>query len=94
MSIAELHVLHKHMREVLAGVQAKREEVSDDSWIRREQEAMLQAVNIERVRRRLSPITMEMLIRREQLAVGHTDYSVKFALYCAELALGLPDRGP
>lgn len=90
--MSELRVLHQHMREVLADVQAKRKEASDSSWILREQEAMLQAVNLERVRRQRAPITMETLIRREQLAVGHTDYSIKFALYCAELVLDLPAR--
>ncbi len=90
--MTELRILHKHMQEVLAGAQAKRKGVSDDSWVHHERAAMLQAVNIERGRRWLLPITMETLVRHEQSAVGHIDYSIKFALYWAELALGVPSR--
>jgi hypothetical protein len=94
MSVGELKVLHQHMRDVLAAEHAKRDSYKDASWILNEQLAMCQAVNLERVRRRMDPITLKELIEREQLAVGHVDYAHKFALYCAELALGLPDRGP
>jgi hypothetical protein len=90
----ELLVLKQKMLKVLVAEQEKRELVSDNSWILRELTAMLNAVNTERVRRRLSVITMEELQRRERLAQGHSDYSQKVALYCAELALGQPDQGP
>ncbi|MEV3999068.1 hypothetical protein AB0K62_25895 [Streptomyces halstedii] len=33
----------------------------------------------------LPPIPLEVVTRVEGLAVGHSDYSWKFAFYCAEL---------
>lgn len=84
--------MKKHMLDTLAAEQEKRND--NPKWLEAEFTLMLNTVNTERVRRRLSPVTREELRRREQLAVGHVDYSSKFALYCAELALGLPDRGP
>lgn len=92
--ISDLRVMHAHMRACLAREHAKRSTYPGVARIEAEQAAMLHAVNLERVRRRLPHVTMAELIRREQLAVGHTDYAIKFALYCAELALGLPNRGP
>lgn len=92
--MSELLVLKAQLLQTLAKAQEKRREVNDDSWIEHEFTTMLNAVNIERVRRRLSPTTRTELQLREQQALGHVDYSSKFALYCAELALGLPNRGP
>lgn len=37
------------------------------------------------------PLTSAQIERVEQWACGHSDYSSKFALYCAELVL---DVGP
>lgn len=92
--MSELLVLRAQLLKTLAAAQERRKEVSDDSWIEHEFSTMLNAVNTERARRRLSPTTRTELKLREQNAIGHVDYSSKFALYCAELALGLPDRGP
>lgn len=92
--MSELLVLRAQLLQTLAKAQEKRKEVNDDSWIEHEFTTMLNAVNTERVRRRLSPTTRTELKLREQQALGHVDYSSKFALYCAELALGLPNRGP
>mgnify|MGYP000665061324 CR=1 FL=1 len=91
---SDLRTMHAHMRACLAREHAKREAYPGLAWIDAEQAAMLHAVNLERARRRLPHATLAELQRREQLAVGHVDYATKFALYCAELALGLPDRGP
>lgn len=66
----------------------------DLSWIEREEQFMFDLVNDERTRRGLSPIALEHVLMRARWATGHVDYSSKFALYCAELALGLTDRGP
>jgi len=57
-------------------------------WVFFERGVMLAAVNEERTRSNLPPCCVEMIEKVERLAVGHSDYSSKFALYCAELALG------
>ena len=48
----------------------------EPEWIVREREFMHQQVNIERV---------------ESMACGHSDYTRKFAIYCAELVLLVDD---
>lgn len=57
-------------------------------WVVFERERMLAAVNKERGRRGLPRLAVGDVERVERLAVGHSDYVSKFALYCAELALG------
>jgi hypothetical protein len=52
-----------------------------------EQGAMLDAVNAELRSRRKSLTTLNDIIKIEQTALGHVDYSNKFALHCAELVL-------
>jgi len=55
---------------------------------------MRDAVNKERLDQGLALVTIESVERVETMAEGHSDYSSKFALYCAELALGLRDIKP
>lgn len=55
-----------------------------------EHEAMWRAVNDERARLGRVPVAIADVVRVERLALGHSDYSHKFALYGAELAWGLP----
>ncbi|MGA4875798.1 hypothetical protein [Streptomyces lydicamycinicus] len=55
-------------------------------WAAYERARMHEAVNAIRAERDLPAIPVEDFIRVEQLAVGHSDYSRKFAFYCAELA--------
>lgn len=76
------------MKAALAAAQAKRDQSAD--WIRFEQRSMLDAVNLERGARALPPIDLATLERAEAMAVGHTDYSDKFALYCTELVWKVP----
>lgn len=58
-------------------------------WVVFERKTMLDAVNVERAIRGLSPIDVETLYHKaERRAEGHSDYSRKFALYCAWLAEG------
>lgn len=57
-------------------------------WILYERETMLDGVNEERIKRGRTPIIMNDIIRAEKQAIGHSDYSSKFALYCAELVYG------
>jgi len=68
----------------------KSKRVGDElEWVIYEREVMLQAINAVRLQRKRPRITVEELHRVEETAVGHTDYSQKFALYCAQLALRL-----
>lgn len=54
-------------------------------WVIDERKTMLDAVNAERFRRGLLPVTN--VDKAERCAMGHVDYTQKFALYCAELAV-------
>lgn len=54
-----------------------------------ERHQMFNAVLKERQKLGLSPIKLSEIKRVETMACGHIDYSSKFALYCAELVLGL-----
>lgn len=55
-------------------------------WAAYERTRMHDTVNAIRSERGLSPVPVEDIVRVERLAVGHSDYSMKFAFYCAELA--------
>jgi len=57
-------------------------------WQLFERETMLAEVNKWRAERGFDPVDARRLVRVEQLAVGHVDYSNKFALYCGELGCG------
>lgn len=59
-------------------------------WAAFEREAMHQEVNRLRQEQKLPQVAAEEIRRRESWAVGHSDYSRKLALYCAELALATP----
>jgi len=56
-------------------------------WIIAERLAMFAEVNRLLSTRGLPTIQLSELCRAELRAVGHSDYSEKFALYCAELVL-------
>jgi hypothetical protein len=47
---------------------------------------MHEAVNRIRADQGLPAVAVEAICRVEQQAIGHLDYSRKFAFYCAELA--------
>ncbi len=57
-------------------------------WVLFERDAMRAAVDAERAARGLPPVEPDRIIRVERLACGHVDYMEKYALYCAEMALG------
>lgn len=63
-------------------------------WVAFERDQMRAAVDAERGRRHLPPVAPEAVARVEQMASGHCDYSKKYALYCAELAMGLEEIRP
>lgn len=55
---------------------------------------MHHAVNHRRSERGLPNVDRDAIVRVEQWACGHSDYSSKFALYCAELVLGTKNQQP
>ena len=55
-------------------------------WVTHEREVMQAAVNAERRKANLPPLPMDMIRRVEETAMGHSDYTRKFALYCFQLA--------
>lgn len=67
--------------------QAKRNRCDLGGWIAAERALMLRETNECRAGLGKPPIGIERIMRVERMAVGHSDYSSKFALYCAELAL-------
>ena len=71
------------VRLVKAQAQRSRRRV----WALFEQKTMLDAVNEERVARGLAPVALSLIQGVENFACGHVDYSLKFALYCAEIVL-------
>lgn len=86
-----------HFLKILSDAQTKRSHLREmqydpiegheiPKWIIFERLTMLKEINRWRSIRRYDPITERKLFTAEQHAVGHIDYSSKFALYCAELA--------
>lgn len=67
----------------------KRGRTAEDEleWVQYEREVMWHLVNEVRAKNGAAPVPIEEVKRVENFAVGHIDYSQKFALYCAELAL-------
>lgn len=55
-------------------------------WAAYERACMHETINTIRAERGLDAIAIEEVVRVERMAVGHSDYSLKFAFYCAELA--------
>lgn len=67
----------------------QRERSLRPDWVLHERRVMRDAVNAVRIDAGLAPVAIAAVERVETMAVGHSDYSSKFALYCAELALGI-----
>ncbi|WP_306317233.1 MULTISPECIES: hypothetical protein [unclassified Streptomyces] len=83
------------LRATLAAVQAERDQRlglvdgpggPECEWAAYERACMHDAVNAIRAERGLPPVPVDGIIRADRLAAGHSDYSHKFAFYCAELA--------
>lgn len=68
--------------------------VPECGWVAYERDQMRAAVQAERARRDLPPAPEADIMRAERMATGHCDYVKKFALYCAELAMGFTDIRP
>jgi hypothetical protein len=66
----------------------KSEWIGDElEWVIYEREVMLKAINAIRLQHGRPEATVQEVMRMENCAKGHVDYSSKFALYAAELAL-------
>ena len=99
MKISEWLLLIDHFQGVLKAAQKHREERNEFvgcgprggwnelGWVVFERETMWVAVNEKRAEFHLPPLPIERVERVENCAVNHADYSHKFALYCAELAI-------
>lgn len=83
------------LRATLAAAQTERDQRPDlvdgpdgpeCQWAAYERTRMHETVNAIRAERGLPAVPVEDIIRVERQAVGHSDYSLKFAFYCAELA--------
>jgi uncharacterized protein YkwD len=89
--------LIKRFEEILCNAaqeRSKRDDFVDrdgetwPEWVFFERKTMTAAVNAERQKKGLPAVPPSEVIRVERQASGHSDYSHKFALYCAELAIG------
>lgn len=54
-------------------------------WVRHERQTMHTAVNQARAEHGKPPVPLNAVEHAEDLASGHSDYTRKFAFYCAEL---------
>ncbi|MFD8609754.1 hypothetical protein [Streptomyces sp. NPDC059631] len=84
------------LRATLAASQEQRQQRPDliegpagteCAWVSFERARMHETVNEIRAEHGLPPVPLEEILRVEQQAVGHSDYSQKFAFYCAELVV-------
>lgn len=80
--------LHQDLHELLSSEMEARTQRPD--WVLAERTAMWKAVNRYRERLGKTTVTLEEVGRRERLAVGHSDYGTKYALYCTELVEDTP----
>ncbi len=82
-----LPLLIATMHAALSEAQAVRHKRPDLGWIAYERGVMFAAVQEERAKLGKAPVPLTEIERVERLACGHSDYTRKFALGCAELVL-------
>lgn len=85
----EFRAMIAHMGNVLGKQHALRNEYAGIKWLDAEIDCMHAEVNRLRNSRAMTDVSRLVVVRHERAASGHTDYAHKFALYCAELALGI-----
>lgn len=88
-----MNPLYPRMHAVLTAAQAERPKRqrwlgTELEWARFEWDTMWAEVNAARAEVGLNPVLLTDIVYAEQQAAGHSDYTMKFALYCAELAQG------
>ena len=57
-------------------------------WMIYERNVMLDMTNQERKLHDLEPVEIKDILKVENCAAGHYDYTRKFSLYCAEIGIG------
>ena len=91
----DYRALTDHFEEVLIEASAERQSrpdmVEDEGtrepgWVVHERAVMRQEVDSVRAARAMPPISDAAMQRAEALALGHSDYTRKFALGCADLS--------
>lgn len=60
----------------------------EPAWALHERQIMCDEVNRLRATRGRPPVTTKDIMKVERCAAGHSDYSSKFSLYCAEIVMG------
>ena len=77
---------YKTLLAALEAVQATRgAAVSTDAWVIHERAVMFATVNNERFKLGKPPVSLLAIQHAEAQALGHTDYTTKFARCCADL---------
>ena len=83
VSVNDILALRDRFLIALGKIQDQRN--SNKDWITHERVVMSTLVQEERSKRGLPRLGLKDIEQAENLALGHTDYSRKFCLYCAEL---------
>lgn len=86
-NIRQFLSIRDYLINALSVQQAKRSQYAGTTWIAAERDLMLRETNECRKGLDKSPLAIEQIMRVERMALGHSDYPKKFALYCAELVL-------
>lgn len=81
-----------HYRPVFEAIRAKLNQETElrigrslEEWILAERECVMREVNRQRQLLAYEPVGIATIERAERLAVGHTDYIMKYALAAADL---------
>ncbi|WP_030188203.1 hypothetical protein [Streptomyces violaceorubidus] len=91
----DLRVIADRLQRVLSRAQEDRSEREDlvdgpdgveCGWAAHERSEMWKAVNALRADQGRPAVSLDDVVQVERQASGHSDYSRKFAFYCAELA--------
>ena len=97
------HAMLDRFKRVLRAAMAERSQRQDEvrtgnglelDWVLFERQEMFAAVNRALAEQGLPLVEMAAVERVERHACGHVDYFEKYALYCAELALGVKEPRP
>lgn len=80
------------LRDVLVAEQEKRNQRRgfighEPEWVQVERLAMLDRVNLLRSRRGYGPVSLDDVTAKENQACGHSDYTTKYAIGCADLVV-------
>lgn len=96
---ADWHDIYIDLKEALATAQLDRrlrDEMvgGEPAWVLHERQAMTDRVNALRARRGVGPVSMTAVEAKERLACGHSDYTTKWAIGCADLVTDEPVSTP